>query len=76
MKIDDDNFVNVPNLIHFLLGGTIPIYHTTINRYETQNNQNIMSALDPNSRLNNTNDLLIGALLCHKIPCTLANDKW
>ncbi|KAH8330984.1 hypothetical protein KR067_009834, partial [Drosophila pandora] len=28
LKTDDDCFVNVPNIIHFLLGGTIPAYQS------------------------------------------------
>lgn len=34
MKIDDDIFLNVPNLIHFLLGGSIPVYSVTKNLYD------------------------------------------
>lgn len=76
MKVDDDSFVNVPNLIHFLLGGTIPIYNATLYRYTRQNNQNYMSALNPNSRLKQQNDLLIGSMVCHNQPCALPNNKW
>lgn len=34
MKCDDDSFVNVPNLIHVLLGGTLPVYKATISFYD------------------------------------------
>lgn len=33
MKCDDDTFLNVPNLVHVLLGGTVPIYKDTFKLY-------------------------------------------
>lgn len=33
MKCDDDTFLNVPNLMHVLLGGTVPIYQDTVKLY-------------------------------------------
>lgn len=30
MKCEEDIFVNVPNLIHFLLGGSVPVYKSTM----------------------------------------------
>lgn len=30
MKCDDDTFLNVPNLMHVLMGGTVPIYEDTL----------------------------------------------
>lgn len=47
MKCDDDTFVNVPNLIHVLLGGTIAIYKSTIPFYD----KNSINALNQNNRL-------------------------
>lgn len=76
MKVDDDSFVNIPNLIHFLLGGTIPFYNVTLNWLKGQNNQNIMDPLDASSRLTRYEDLLVGSLRCHLKPCTTPHDKW
>lgn len=75
MKADDDSFVNIPNLIHYLLGGTIPFYNVTLNVLKGQNNQNIMDTLDDSSRLTRHEDLLVGSLLCHTKPCTKAHHK-
>lgn len=33
MKCDDDTFLNIPNLVHVLLGGTVPIYTDTFKLY-------------------------------------------
>lgn len=33
MKCDDDTFLNLPNLMHVLLGGTVPIYEDTLKLY-------------------------------------------
>lgn len=58
LKCDDDTFVNVPNLLHYLLGGTLPIYNATIEWLNRQNRQ-VMSNW---YRLNMTSDLLVGYL--------------
>ncbi|XP_031634332.1 beta-1,3-galactosyltransferase 1-like [Contarinia nasturtii] len=76
MKADEDTFVNVPNLIHFLLGGTIPVYNATLNRYVEQYKENIMDVLHSNSRLSYEEDLLIGCRLCSIMPCSVPEDKW
>lgn len=76
MKVDEDNFVNIPNLIHFLLGGTIPFYDATLKRHREQNNQNIIDTRDSRSRLSQYEDLLVGSLLCHIKPCRKPGDKW
>lgn len=76
MKVDEDNFLNVPNLIHYLLGGTVPFYDATLNRHKDQNNQNVMDTLDPKNRLTQHENLLVGSLLCHIKPCTVLHDKW
>lgn len=54
MKIDDDIFLNVPNLIHFLLGGTIPIYDATKNALKK-------AAPSEKNRLDDFKSLLIGS---------------
>lgn len=33
MKCDDDTFLNVPNLMHVLMGGTVPVYSDTFKLY-------------------------------------------
>lgn len=72
MKCDDDTFVNVPNLIHFLLGGTIPVYKATINRY----NHQTVRTLSSDNRLKIKDDLLIGARFCFSKPITSTSSKW
>jgi beta-1,3-galactosyltransferase 1 len=64
MKCDDDSFVNVPNLIHILLGGTVPIYEGTFyfiydKKYAIKNQNRVNSSTHlilgrqvSNSRLN------------------------
>jgi len=34
LKCDDDTFVNIPNLLNFLLGGTIPLYNDTLDYHD------------------------------------------
>ncbi|XP_033253176.1 uncharacterized protein LOC108158497 [Drosophila miranda] len=34
LKCDDDTFVNVPNLLHFLLGGSVPLYNDTLDYHD------------------------------------------
>lgn len=36
MKCDDDTFLNVPNLMHVLMGGTVPIYRDTLQLYTNE----------------------------------------
>lgn len=76
MKCDEDTFVHVPNLIHFLLGGTIPFYNATLLRHKEQNNENPMDTLDSRNRMSQQEDVLIGSKLCHMLPCTQLHDKW
>lgn len=59
MKCDDDTFVNVPNLIHVLLGGAIPIYNATTAIYDD----------DAGKILSVSEDLLMGHNLCRQILC-------
>jgi beta-1,3-galactosyltransferase 1 len=56
MKCDDDSFVNIPNLIHVLLGGTVPLYNEVLkyrlkDRYKAQKYQ---------FRINHTEHLIMG----------------
>lgn len=72
MKCDDDTFVNLPNLIHFLLGGTVPIYDATLKEYD----QYTVLARNSLNRLKVTNNLLIGSRFCHTKPIGNASSKW
>lgn len=72
MKCDDDTFVNVPNLIHFLLGGTIPVYSATIQHY----NQRTVRTLQSINRLKYHKDILVGSLFCHAKPISNYRSKW
>lgn len=72
MKCDDDSFVNVPNLIHFLLGGTIPVYSATLHHY---NEQTVRTRL-PINRLKYHTDILVGSLFCHVKPISNYRSKW
>lgn len=64
MKCDDDTFVNVPNLLHYLLGGTIPIYNATLNFIEDMIGDNERT-LESVNRLNDYKNLLVGFELTH-----------
>lgn len=57
MNTDDHAFVNVPNLVHVLLGGTVPVYNATLDMYDQQN----LDALNPVNRMQTTENLLIGS---------------
>lgn len=72
MKCDDDTFVNVPNLIHFLLGGTVPIYNATLQLY----NEQTVRILSSKNRLNQYEDLLIGYRFCKSKPILDFRSKW
>lgn len=72
MKSDDDTLVNVPNLIHFLLGGTIPVYSATLDRY----NEQTMNTLSSENRLSQYEDLLIGEQFLEAKPILDIRSKW
>lgn len=74
MKCDDDTFVNVPNLIHYLLGGTIPVYNATLNFHEDLIKESEMS-IESVNRITNYEDLLIGFRFCHAKPIQDSDDK-
>lgn len=69
MKTDDDTFVNVPNLIHVLLGGTVPVYDAT------EKGRNWLGWAQKN-RLSDYNDLLIGYLFRNEKPHQDVRSKW
>lgn len=72
MKCDDDTFVNVPNLIHFLLGGTIPVYKATLHRF----NEQTIQTLSSENRLSKYEDLLIGFRFHNARPIDDTSSKW
>jgi beta-1,3-galactosyltransferase 1 len=60
MKCDDDSFINVPNLIHILLGGTVPVYNSTVKYYKEFKNY----ALNERNRVNvDDKNLMLGKVL-------------
>lgn len=72
MKCDDDTFVNVPNLLHSLLGGSVPVYIASL----IQNDGHMASAKGisfPNSMQKR---LLIGHRFCQSKPVDDIDDKW
>lgn len=72
MKCDDDIFLNVPNLLHILLGGTVPIYNSTIGLYD----QKTIKATSGDNRISSFNKLLIGYLFCQAKPISDTTSKW
>uniref|UniRef100_A0A1B0AI29 Hexosyltransferase n=1 Tax=Glossina pallidipes TaxID=7398 RepID=A0A1B0AI29_GLOPL len=73
MKCDDDTFVNVPNLLHFLLGGTIPLYNDTLDFYD----QHSIKLLHTSAgRLNATIKYLVGHKFCSVRPVENVSSKW
>lgn len=72
MKCDDDTFVNVPNVIHVLLGGTIPVLNATIKEFD----EFTVMVKNPVNRLMITNNLLIGSKYCRPRPVRYRKSKW
>lgn len=66
MKTDDDLFLNVPNLIHVLLGGNVPVYQSTSSFYDNLSVE----------RLVETKDLILGYKHCSVKPVTDVKSKW
>lgn len=72
MKCDDDTFINVPNLIHVLLGGTIPIYKSTIPFYDKDS----ILVMKQKNRLPKTKKLLLGYKFCNAKKISDPRSKW
>ncbi|KAH8319102.1 hypothetical protein KR067_008952, partial [Drosophila pandora] len=68
LKCDDDSFVNIPNLLHYLLGGTIPLYKDTLEYYDRV-------TYKPTDRLNRTKNLIMGHKFCNVLPSRDVSDK-
>lgn len=45
MKTDDDVFINIPNLFHILLGGSLPAYEETSDLFEDDKTLDITRAI-------------------------------
>lgn len=71
MKSDDDTFVHIPNVLHYLLGGTLPIYEKVKQFY------NFLEAnpISYKNRLNITKKLLMGFAFC-SVPARSGRDLW
>lgn len=72
MKCDDDTFVNVPNLLHYLLGGTVPVYYSTQREISYKASQ----TLSPDNQLRDYDDLLVGYMYRNVKPINDPNNKW
>ncbi|XP_011182379.1 beta-1,3-galactosyltransferase 1-like [Zeugodacus cucurbitae] len=72
MKADDDTFLNVPNLLHYLLGGTLPLYNETMDLYDSHT----YLVLSPRNRFNVTRNYLGGHLFCSSRPISVVSNKW
>lgn len=72
MKCDDDTFVNVPNLLHVLLGGTVPAYEAN-KRYFGKVS---IHTLSNRNRLQHQSSLLLGRKICHAKPIRNVFNKW
>ncbi|XP_053679819.1 uncharacterized protein LOC128730765 [Anopheles nili] len=72
MKCDDDTFVNVPNLLHVLLGGTVPLYKAALSFYDS----NTVAVKSSKNRLVAGKHLLTGFLFCEAKPIVDTSSKW
>ncbi|XP_052865009.1 uncharacterized protein LOC128271490 [Anopheles cruzii] len=72
MKCDDDTFVNVPNLVQVLLGGTVPLYKAAISFYDTGS----VAVKSTKNRLVEGHHLLTGFLFCEAKPIGDTSSKW
>ncbi|XP_055524830.1 uncharacterized protein LOC129718261 [Wyeomyia smithii] len=72
VKCDDDTFVNVPNLLQVLLGGTVPLYKASIPFYD----RNTIAVTAKKNRLVEVKRLLTGFLFCEVKPIADTSSKW
>lgn len=72
MKCDDDVFVNVPNLLHILLGGIVPVYNDTLSFYDLTN----LMATRKKTAIVEPKKLLMGFLFCRAKPIADVTSKW
>lgn len=74
MKCDDDTFVNVPNLLHVLLGGTVPVYIATLMQYDVHKVH--VKPFVNRLHYSMVKKLLMGHRFCHTKPIVNASSKW
>lgn len=72
MKCDDDTFINLPNLVHYLLGGTIPMYYDTLKLYGILPFRLVRN----NNRLTAEKNYLMGYLFSSAKPVSNISSKW
>ncbi|KAH8300226.1 hypothetical protein KR044_011856 [Drosophila immigrans] len=72
LKCDDDTFVNVPNLLHYLLGGTVPLYNDTLDYYDRRS----FLVMMPHNSLNATTGIMRGHQFCNVVPVSEVSSKW
>lgn len=72
MKVDDDTFINLPNLIHVLLGGTVPLYNASVSFHDRDS----VLVKAKKNRLVDTKNLLLGHLFCGVKPVSDVSSKW
>lgn len=72
MKSDDDMFINIPNIKHLLLGGSVPAYAVTQHLFEREPNGTYRNE----SPLNSTLKFVMG--LSHIMPSVVRDEsnKW
>jgi beta-1,3-galactosyltransferase 1 len=73
MKCDDDTFVNIPNLIHVLLGGTVPLYKSTLSCYDKNS---ILVTKQKNRLSSDIKNMLIGYKFCNAKKILDERSKW
>ncbi|XP_017011010.3 beta-1,3-galactosyltransferase 1 [Drosophila takahashii] len=71
-KCDDDTFVNIPNVLHFLLGGTIPLNKDTVGFHY----RNTYQVTSPRKRLTARREVMYGRQYCNVPPITNKLNKW
>ncbi|KAH8308718.1 beta-1,3-galactosyltransferase 1 [Drosophila kikkawai] len=72
LKCDDDTFLNIPNLLHFLLGGTIPLYNDTLDYHD----RFTFLATSPQNRMNDSSGVMYGHQFCNVVPVSDVTSKW
>ncbi|XP_039484066.1 beta-1,3-galactosyltransferase 1 [Drosophila santomea] len=72
LKCDDDTFVNIPNLLHFLLGGTIPLYNDTLDYHD----RSTYLVTSPQNRLKASSEVMYGHQFCNVVPVSEVSSKW
>ncbi|GAB0093876.1 beta-1,3-galactosyltransferase 1 [Sergentomyia squamirostris] len=72
MKCDDDVFLNVPNLLHVLMGGIVPVYNDSLPFYDLTS----LMATRKHTAVVEPKRLLMGFLFCRAKPISDVTSKW